>query len=73
MSQVLTLNAAVPNLGGQPRGYTSQEWEAQRSEITRLYAGENTPLKDVVQIMKTKYSFVATYVPQISRLQDGFV
>jgi hypothetical protein len=73
MSQVLTLNTAAPSLGGQPRGYTSQEWEAQRSEITRLYAGENIPLKDVVQIMKTKYSFVATCVPQISRLQDGFV
>jgi len=62
MNQVLTLKAPLPNLGGQPHSYTSQEWEAHRSEIKRLYADQNIPLKDVVQIMKTRYSFFATYV-----------
>jgi len=61
MSQVLTL-PAVGGRGGQPRSYTSQEWEAQRFEIQRLYADQNIPLKDVVEIMKTSYSFFATYV-----------
>lgn len=62
MSQVLTLKSSLPNLGGQPRSYTSQEWEAHRSEIKRLYADQNIPLKDVIQIMKTGCSFFATYV-----------
>ncbi|PMD17828.1 TPR-like protein [Hyaloscypha hepaticicola] len=60
MSQVLTLKSSLPNLGGQPRSYTSQEWEAHRSEIKRLYADQNIPLKDVIQIMKTGCSFFAT-------------
>jgi Clr5 domain len=63
MSQLLAFESQLPKLGGQPRGYTPQEWEAQRSEITRLYAEENIALKDVVQIMKTNCSFFATYVP----------
>jgi hypothetical protein len=41
---------------------TSQEWEDQRSEITRLYLTENKPLKDIVEIMERKYSFCATCV-----------
>ena len=64
MSQVLTLTSPVPNVGGQPRGYTFLEWEAQRSEITRLYATENIALKDVVQMMTINYSFFATCVPR---------
>jgi hypothetical protein len=71
MNQGLTLDSSVPRFGGQLRGYTSQEWEAQRSEIRRLYADENIPLKDVAQIMKTKYSFVATCVPKSSLRCEG--
>jgi hypothetical protein len=73
MNQGLTLDSSVPRFGGQRRAYTSQEWEAQRSEITRLYADENIPLKDVVQIMKTNHSFSATCVPTSSRRRKGLV
>jgi hypothetical protein len=71
MSQVLTLKSSAPNLGRQPRGYTSQEWEAARPEITRLYGDHNISLKDVVKIMKTSYSFFATYVPVFKGIYDG--
>lgn len=42
--------------------HTSQQWDVQRPEITRLYAAQNLPLKDVVKIMKSRHSFSATYV-----------
>lgn len=42
--------------------HTSQEWEDQRSEITRLYLTENRPLKDIVEIMEREFSFCATCV-----------
>jgi hypothetical protein len=70
MSQVLTLKSSAPNLGSQPRGYTPQEWEAVRPEITRLYGDHNIPLKDVVKIMKTSYSFFATYVSKFKDICD---
>jgi hypothetical protein len=57
------LESTVANSRSQPRGYTSQQqWEARRSEITRLYADQNVTLKEVIEIMKTSYSFFATYV-----------
>lgn len=66
MSQLLAYSSPPSKLSSQPRGYTSQEWEAQRSEISRLYDVEDIALKDVVQIMKSNRSFFATYVSSLN-------
>jgi hypothetical protein len=75
MSQILTLKLSVPNFGCQPRSasHTSQEWEAQRSEITRLYGDEKIKLKDVIKIMETDYSFFASYVLALDAPQEELV
>ena len=56
------LSNPMPNMWSQPRFHTSQEWEDQRSEITRLYLTENKPLKDIIETMENEYSFCATCV-----------
>lgn len=39
---------------------TEVEWEAQRSNIERLYVSERRSLKEVMQIMASVYNFRAT-------------
>ena len=39
---------------------TSEEWDFYRSTIIRLYRDEERALKDVMQIMRTRYHFNAT-------------
>jgi hypothetical protein len=43
---------------------TAKDWENHRSIITQMYSVENRTLKDVMEIMKKRYSFRATYVLQ---------
>lgn len=46
-------------MGKIPRDHSRIEWEKQRPEITRLYAAEDVPLKDVVEIMQNRHAFCA--------------
>ncbi len=62
MNGDLPLFSSPHNVRPQPHGHTSQQWEAQKINITRLYALQNLSLKDVVEVMKAKHSFFATYV-----------
>ena len=39
---------------------TPQEWENKRAVITKLYLEDGLQLKDVQQIMETRYRFTAT-------------
>lgn len=43
----------------QPRLVSNFQWEQQKDTITRLYAIEDTPLKNLVEIMRRQYSFYA--------------
>ena len=40
------------------RMYTAEDWDAQRSEITRLY--ENNTLEGVMEFMREQYGLDAT-------------
>jgi hypothetical protein len=46
---------------GQTQRYSTQEWEAQRPRIERLYIGEQRTLNDVISVMKQDFGFVASY------------
>lgn len=39
---------------------TSQEWEAKRSIITKLYLEDGLKLKDVQTVLETQHGFKAT-------------
>ena len=41
---------------------TPQEWENMRAIVTKLYLEDGLQLKDVQEIMETRYKFRATYV-----------
>lgn len=41
--------------------YSKQEWEAQKTNIERLYVTENRPLKNVIQTLYAEYGFLARY------------
>lgn len=44
------------------RWATNADWSHHKATIKRLYLTENKPLWDVKDIMRTKYSFNATWV-----------
>jgi hypothetical protein len=41
---------------------TVQDWDMYQDTIINLYDGQNTSLKEIVQIMKDRHQFYATYV-----------
>jgi hypothetical protein len=47
----------------------ADDWEEYRPFVEQLYVVENVRLKDVMQILQTRFGFVATYVPLILRFQ----
>jgi hypothetical protein len=48
---------------------TAKDWENYRSIITQMYSVENRTLKDVMEIMKKRYTFRATYVSVVRSVQ----
>lgn len=40
--------------------HTAEQWNVHRGLITRLYREQDLPLREVVQIMESKYNFKAT-------------
>ncbi len=40
--------------------HSSEEWEAQKTVITRLYVVENLTLPKLMETMKNTYNFTAT-------------
>jgi tetrahydrodipicolinate N-succinyltransferase len=52
----------MENQWKSPRPYTADQWEAQRSEITRLYVTEKRKLDEVAKIMAREHGLFAKYV-----------
>lgn len=52
--------ASSPTATAQRRGKSDALWEAHKATIRRLYIDEGRSLKEVVEIMKTKYGFEAS-------------
>lgn len=52
--------ASSPTSMAQRRGKSDSLWEAHKATIRRLYIDEGRSLKEVVEIMKTKYGFEAS-------------
>lgn len=64
MDSTMSLSTMSPPLRaslGQTQRYSTQEWEAQRPRIERLYIGEQRTLNDVISVMKQDFGFVASY------------
>lgn len=47
-------------LNNQDGWATAEDWAKYRQTITALYCNENKTLKEVMQLMREKYDFVAT-------------
>jgi hypothetical protein len=43
------------------RRYSTEEWEAQKVNIERLYVTENRPLKEVIHVLNQDFGFTARY------------
>ena len=61
-------SALLPSVTGnltevRQRGvYSKEQWDAQKSNIWRLYNVENKPYKRVLEILRAEYNFHPTYV-----------
>lgn len=55
------MQAVMPPAKARKR-IPSEEWEAKRPIITRLYQEEKRSLKDVMDILERDHHFKATYV-----------
>jgi hypothetical protein len=53
--------SGFPAQKAKTRRYSTQEWEVQKINVERLYIGENRPLKEVMQILKDDFGFIARY------------
>lgn len=51
-----------PGTCGSRRPLTAQDWDDQRMTFKRLYVTERKELREVMDIMKQDYGFLATYV-----------
>lgn len=55
------MQVALGTRGTKSRWATSEDWSNHKDTIKRLYLTENRALWDVQEIMRTRYSFNATY------------
>ncbi|KAK1966771.1 hypothetical protein LY78DRAFT_680694 [Colletotrichum sublineola] len=51
---------AATNRASTQRPESQEDWEAKKEILRSLYMDENMPLKDLVSLMSSKYSFSAT-------------
>ena len=56
--------SVVPNVR---RPASAQDWEDQRTRFEHLYVTERRGLKEVMEIMKQDYGFLATSILSYSR------
>lgn len=56
-----TASASSPQGPARSRTITSESWERMKSEITTLYMEQGRSLPEVMQIMRERHGFTASY------------